>query len=105
MELNFTKAGGLYVAEFTVTADFNLHIEKPNGALFIEQSSVEGAEYAPVKDFKLGINNQVIDEGYSALVYPMYIRVKSATMPTKAYVLSQGEVVEGVIVETLNTPV
>lgn len=28
MELNFTQVGDKYVAEFEVTSDFNLHIER-----------------------------------------------------------------------------
>lgn len=84
--LNFSKQGDSYVAIFTATADFNIHIEKPNGAIVVEQSSVEGAEYAPIKDLNLGINNQVVDVDFAALVYPKYIRVKSATMPTMAVV-------------------
>lgn len=45
MELTFTKVGDKYVALFTVTSDFNIHIEKSGGRVGLFQSSIENGEY------------------------------------------------------------
>ena len=105
MELTFTKAGGLYVAEFTATADFALHIEKPEGYLRLKQSSVEGAEYAFVRTSRFDDHEEVIDEAVQSVVYPIHIQVVTTVEPTMAIVTSEGDITEGVIVATLNNPV
>ena len=53
MTLTFTKQGTKYVAEFTATSDFNLHIEKTGGGkvTFFQRSTPNG-EYAPINDVK-----------------------------------------------------
>lgn len=105
MELNFTKVGGLYVAEFAVTADFNLHIEKENGYLRVKQSTVEGGVYDFVQGIRPADADNVIDVDFTALVYPKHIRVESVVLPTMAIVSSEGDITEGVIVSTLNTAI
>lgn len=86
MDLSFSKKGDWYEATFTAEGAFNLHIEKPNGPIEMGQSSVEGGEYAPVEGLNLGYDNTVIDRGFSGVVYPVYIKVRSKVMPTKAVV-------------------
>lgn len=86
MELNFTKVGNSYVAEFTAASDFNLHIEKTEGYIHIMQSTIEGGEYDYVKGLSIGHLEPVIDLDFTALVYPKHIRIKSAVIPTKAVV-------------------
>ena len=105
MELNFTKVGGLYVAEFKVTADFNLHIEKENGPLNIYQSTVEGGKWEDIRGLNLGLDNTVVDMDFTALVYPKHILIESKTLPTMAIVSSEGDITEGVIVSSLNTAI
>ena len=89
MELTFTKAGGLYVAEFTVEGDFNIHIEKDAGNIRILQSSVQDGQYDYVRNANINANDGVIDFDFTALVYPKYIRVESKVMPTKAFAWSR----------------
>lgn len=36
MELTFIKQDNYYIADFEVTSDFNIHIEKKEGYLYIE---------------------------------------------------------------------
>lgn len=86
MELTFVKKGEWYEADFTADKDFNLHIEKSSGTLYLQQSSVQGAKPAAVRGANWGPDVDVIDEGFSALVYPMYIRVKSSVEPSVAAV-------------------
>ena len=86
MDLNFTKQGNLYVADFTATSDFNIHIEKEEGYIHILQSTVEGGEYDYIKGLNISHLDPVIDMDFTAAVYPKYIRVKSRVMPTKAVV-------------------
>lgn len=105
MNLNFVKTGDKYVAEFKVDADFNIHIEQRGGIVEMFQSSVEGGQYDYVKALNASKFDSVIDTDCSALIYPKWIKLETRVQPTAAYVVSQGEVVEGVIVETLNTPV
>lgn len=35
MELTFVQQSGKYVAEFEAAGDFNLHVEKPYGPMWI----------------------------------------------------------------------
>ena len=105
MELNFTKVGGLYVAEFAVTADFALHIEKSAGYIRLKQSTVTGAQYAFVRSARFDDHELVIDEIVQSTVYPVNIRVESVVLPTMAIVSSEGDITEGVIVASLNTAI
>lgn len=40
MNLTFNQVGNVFVAEFEVTGDFSIHIEKPEGSIAMGQSSV-----------------------------------------------------------------
>lgn len=69
------------------------------------QSSVEGAGYDYVKALNASKYDEVIDIDCTALIYPKWIKLETRVQPTAAYVLSRGEVVEGVIVASINTAV
>ena len=86
MDLSFSKKGDWYEAVFTADSNFNLHIEKSGGIAYLQQSSVDGAQFAAVRGANWGRDMDVIDEGFSALVYPMYILVRSSVEPTRAVV-------------------
>lgn len=79
MELTFTKnSDNEYVAEFTATGDFNIHLEreKPSGFV-VEQRTPDSGEYA--KTFSMGTYEgyRIIDFDFGGLVYPKHIRVTS----------------------------
>lgn len=110
MELNFVKRGSRWVAEFTATGDFNLHIETASGGnVAIEQKSVEDGRYAFVRSINKGVNDTVIDTAVIVPVPPVFIKIESKSMPTMAVVTAgEGAEVgysEAQIEETLNTPV
>lgn len=87
MELNFTKVGNEWVAEFEVTNHFNLHIEREsNGSLIVSQRGSETGKYtaAFVKGVYEGL--QVIDYDFGALVYPKFIKVVSGSEVLKSEV-------------------
>ena len=86
MDLTFKKTGNSYIADFEASSDFNLHIEKGAGYIYIEQSTVLDGEYDSVKGIDFVPADPVIDIDMTALVYPKYIRIKSRVLPTKAVV-------------------
>jgi hypothetical protein len=86
MELKFTKKGDWYEADFTAESDFNLHIEKPHGPLVVYQTTIEGSQYEAVQGLDFGLDNDVVDIDFTAVVFPKYIRVMSKVMPTMAVV-------------------
>lgn len=96
MRLNFVHKDNVWVTEFSVSADYNLHIEGvAEGDVRIYQSGVEGAKYALVRGATLYPSyGEVYDMDFSALLYPKYIRVECATEPTMAEVTSEGEVIQ-----------
>lgn len=88
MTLNFVQTAEGCVAEFTATSDFNLHIEGvKEGDVRVYQRGTSDGEYAyvraatPYPSF-----SNVYDFDFAALVYPKYIKVACANMPTKAEV-------------------
>jgi hypothetical protein len=104
MELTFNKVGNNWVTEFTVTADFNIHIEKEKGSLVVKQSTVEGGMYDTVKSLSVAHTDTTIDADVTALVYPKYIRIESRTEKAPyAIVSSEGDVT--LIENVLNTPI
>lgn len=108
MELQFTKEGEQYVAQFTATGDFNLHIEKSRGRVYMLQSTVENGRYDGVKGASWGKLEGTIDSDFTSLVYPKYIRIESEVEPTMAVVTFTSDVQEAIdasIVSNLNTPV
>lgn len=86
MNLEFTKNGDLYIAEFTAEADFNIHIEKDAGFVTLYQTSVAGGKYEVVRSLNRNYLDPVIDAAHKVLVAPLYIRLVSSTMPSVAVV-------------------
>ena len=86
MELTFIKNGKKWIAEFEVTSDFNIHIEKPNGEIYLEQRTTPTGEYDSVNQVYFGAYDKTIDIDFTALVYPKYIRLVSEVEPTMAVV-------------------
>lgn len=76
MELQFTKKDMSYVAEFTATGDFNLHMESgaPIQAVIYQKSVSEG-KYAVAAALN-GVGS-ILDTDVCAAVYPKYIRIES----------------------------
>ena len=105
MNLEFIKVGNAYVAEFKVEADFNLHIEKGVGNISISQSSVEGGAYDYIRQLSNAPLDKVVDIDFVGAIYPKWLKITSTTLPTLAVVTSAGEITEGGVVTTLNTPV
>lgn len=91
MEITFSKSGEVYVAEFSVTGDFNLHIEGVTaGDVLISQRGTASGLYARVTRVK-SVNpyyshEKVYDYDFSAAVYPKYIKVTCPENPTSATV-------------------
>lgn len=104
MELTFSQSNKVWVAEFEVTGDFNLHIEKGWGAMNVMQTTVPGGRYDNVKSLYVGVEDGVLDADVTALVYPKYIRIESRTEKAPyAIVSSEGDVTT--IENVLNTPI
>lgn len=80
MELNFTLENGLYVATFTATTNFNIHIERESrGLLGILQTSVENSQYSHIIEHKPFLQNKVFDCDFSGVIWPKYIKIISDT--------------------------
>lgn len=105
MNLEFIKVGNEWVAEFKVESDFNLHVEKGVGNISISQSSVEGGAYDYVKQLSNAPLDKVVDIDFVGAIYPKWIKVTSATLPTLAVVTSAGEVSNEGVINALNTEV
>lgn len=109
--INFTKNNsGVYVAEFSVTDDFNLHIEREeSGYLIVNQRTTAEGRYDSIRGGSFNYDDPVVDVDFSFLVYPKQIQVVSKVLPTMAVVTvgEGGEVgySETQISETLNTPI
>lgn len=86
MELEFIKVGSRWVAEFTATGNFNLHIEKGEGSLGIYQSSVEGGKYDYVRQLNIAQYDKIVDVDFVGAIFPKWIKVESKSMPTMAVV-------------------
>lgn len=87
MELNFIKENNNYVAEFEVTADFNLHIERDEpGILALYQRTTTSGEYAEIEGTREYRYKEVYDCDFVGYIYPKYIKVMSANEPTMAVV-------------------
>ena len=88
MTLNFTKNEDVWVAEFTATADFNLHIEGVvEGNVRIYQRGSASGAYSLVRGAMMYPSyNNVFDMDFTAAVYPKYMKVECATEPAMAVV-------------------
>jgi hypothetical protein len=95
MDLNFELQGSYFIAEFEVTSDFNLHIEKDPIGQFIVYQRTAGGAYDLVADFgKNKGDDPIIDYDFQALVYPKWIKIKSSVKPIIATITTDGEVNE-----------
>ena len=93
-DIQFTKQGKTYVAEFEVNADFNLHIEKSqSGYLYMRQRSTSG-KWDSVRNFQATDSDYIVDYDFTALVYPKQIRLVSEYAPTMCVLTSDGDVIE-----------
>lgn len=77
MELTFNKVNDTWVAEFEAAGDFNLHVEKQKGRLYLYQSTVQGGGFDIVESFKPAAEDEVLDFDFTALIYPKYMKVVS----------------------------
>lgn len=94
MEIKFTNIDNLWVAEFEVTSDFNLHLERDTeGRLDIYQRTA-GGDYEYIYDIGYLNRRTVYDNDFQALVYPKWIKIKSAVKPLVATITTDGEVNE-----------
>lgn len=94
MNVQFQKDGNRWVAEFQVTADFNLHLERElEGLLIVKQSTIANTKYSNVVEDNLDFYNSVLDVDFTSIVYPKFIQVISMSEPTLAEVTCpEGEV-------------
>ena len=90
MELTFVQSSlieSAWEAEFQVTGDFNLHVERVRGGLFlVYQRTTESGDYGLVDDFGKKDGVACIDYDFSALVYPKWIKIVSKSKPSVAVV-------------------
>lgn len=85
MEITFELIDGLYTAEFEVKSNCNIHVErKGKGPFFILQRGTKTGKYAVVSEEDY--NKTTIDVDMLGNIYPKYIKVTSASMPTYAEV-------------------
>ena len=93
MALKFTNVGENWVAEFSVTDDFNLHIEREeSGYLIVNQRTTAEGKYDSIRDGSFNYGDPVVDIDFTGVIYPKYIQVISKVEPTYAEVTSNGEV-------------
>ena len=93
MALKFTNVGENWVAEFSVTDDFNLHIEREeSGYLIVNQRTTAEGKYDSIRDGSFNYSDPVVDIDFTGVIYPKYIQVISKVEPTYAEVTSNGEV-------------
>lgn len=108
MELQFNKNGNYYIAEFSVAGDFNIHIEKSRGEVWVEQKTIPDGRFDSANSINIPTADEVLDFDIPVLVAPKYIRIKSEVLPTKAVVTFPADVqaaIDESIVANLNTPV
>lgn len=96
MELTFNNCQpGLWISEFEVTQDFNLHIERvDSGYLYIKQRSTPKGLFDNIKGASFDHADPVVDVDFVGTIYPKYIQILSKVEPTYAEVTSNGEVTQ-----------
>lgn len=96
MELIFNNyQPGLWLSEFEVTQDFNLHIERvDSGYLYIKQRSTPKGLFDNIKGASFDHADPVVDVDFVGTIYPKYIQIVSKVEPTYAEVTSNGEVTQ-----------
>lgn len=102
MTLTFTQSsdqsfGGVpaYEAEFEVTGNFAIHIERTRGdAALILKQRTGGGKYALVDDFNYAKSKGEVLDYEASVAIPKYIKIVSEVEPTLAEIVTDGEVTE-----------
>lgn len=95
MELTFTKTDNLFISEFKVDSDFNLHVERDElGKFIIWVKTTPVGNYAKVNHEENLDDLYVIDYNFTGTIYPKYIKIVSKVEPTYAAITTDGEVTE-----------
>ena len=95
MELQFTKdTHGMWVSEFEVNSDFNLHIERTKGGIISLYQRTTGGGWDHVDAFEYVRHQASIDFDCTALVYPKWCKIESEVEPSYAAITTDGEVTE-----------
>lgn len=95
MELTFNNNDSVYVSEFKVDSDFNLHVERDElGKFVIWVKTTPVGNYAKVNHEENLDDLYVIDYNFTGTVYPKYIKIVSKVEPTYAAITTDGEVTE-----------
>lgn len=93
LQLNFVLVGGMWQADFKVTGDFSLHVERSQaGAISLLQKSIEEGKYAAVEDTSIDRSDLVIDTESKGFLPPKWLRIVMADQPTVAVVVSESDV-------------
>lgn len=89
--INFVKGEQYYTAEFQIKGPVNIHIERAEaGALYFRQRSIDHGSYDLINGANWNNRGDLtIDTAIQGVVYPMWIKIESASEPTLA------EMVEG----------
>lgn len=96
MDITFNKVGELWEAEFEVTADFAIHLERDKVGVFRIYQRTAGSKYALVDEVDKVYTRNVgtVDYECPSLIYPKFIKVVSGIEPTLAEIVTDGEVTE-----------
>lgn len=102
MTLTFTQSsdqsfGGVpaYEAEFEVTGNFAIHIERTRGdAALILKQRTGGGKYALVDDFNYAKSKGEVLDYEASVSIPKFIKIVSEVEPTLAEIVTDGEVTE-----------
>ena len=89
--IKFVKGEQYYTAEFQINGPVNVHIERAEaGALYFRQRSINHGSYDLINGANWNNRGDLtIDTAIQGVVYPMWIKIESASEPTLA------EMVEG----------
>lgn len=102
MTLTFTQSsdqsfGGVpaYEAEFEVTSNFAIHIERTRGdAALILKQRTGGGKYALVDDFNYAKSKGEVLDYEASVTIPKFIKIVSEVEPTLAEIVTDDEVTE-----------
>lgn len=90
LNLNFTKIGDYFTAEFKAEGDFSIHIEQAEATpLYFGQKSIENGNYELLTDSSNGMRVLTADFDVQGFLPPKWIQVKAITRPSVAVVLSE----------------
>jgi hypothetical protein len=93
MDITFSLQNGQYIAEFKVTSEFNLHIEKGVGTMQMLQRT-SGTFFDKVEDFKMEKGDVVYDFDSGSFIGEKTIRLVSSVEPRYCFITTSGEVTE-----------